>query len=126
MDEEQRNHLLRQLKQDLNSGVFNVADSRPQELQDISDLASESPELQNYLTTQALALSAAHKNLNTSKTDWQQRYQQFSEQRRWVMDAALTSEDKRKQLDQLYSEYFTSEERSKIDDYIASDALSSL
>ena len=121
LSKSERSDAVRRVKQDLNDGVFFVADASPQELSDITGLVDSAPELKDYLKLQALALSAAHKSSDANHSDWQQRYQQFDEQRRWVVEAAMVAEDKRKQLDRLYREFFSAEERAKIHDYIDPD-----
>lgn len=125
LTEKQKQRAIQRTQENLQSGVYFLGQTRPEELDEVNGLASPDSDMQHYLNQQALALGAARQELEDSgnELDWQQRYQSFAEQRRWILDAAMTDNDKISQMKQLMESQFTQAERSAIENYLPEQNL---
>lgn len=113
------------LQQELQDGVFYL-DSRTspeaQELrQQMSLLRSQgvSDDYAQYVQAQQLGLYTANAlpRTDTQRSDWEQRYEQFKQERQLVLTAGLAEVDKQAQLEQLLGQYFNAEELEAIRAY---------
>ncbi|MFC4260775.1 lipase secretion chaperone [Marinobacter lacisalsi] len=113
---EQRQQALTRLREDLHSGAL-LVDGKGTDA--VEKLRSErqkwesmglSDETQDYLKQQTLGLVAARDLAGTDTQDWQNRYDQFSQQRNTILNAGLTEDEKARQVESLMATYFTEEE----------------
>ncbi|GGY83679.1 hypothetical protein GCM10007071_33740 [Marinobacter zhanjiangensis] len=116
LDGEQRQQALSRLREDLHSGAL-LVDSEGTDA--VEKLRSErqswesmglSDKTQDYLEQQTLGLVAARDLTGTDARDWQNRYDQFSQQRDTILSAGLSEDEKARQVESLMDTYFTAEE----------------
>lgn len=113
------------LQRDLQNGVMYLgsrtspqAEALNQEMQSLRAQGASEDYLR-YVQQQQLGLYTANTlaRTPTEQRDWQLRYTQFLRDRQAILDAGLTEEDKKKQIETLLAQSFTSEELEAIRAY---------
>lgn len=116
LSREQRQEALTRLRDDLRSGALLVnsegtdaVENLRSERQDWQSMGL-SEDTRNYLEQQTLGLVAARDLTGSDRQDWQNRYDQFAQQRDTILAAGLTEDEKAQQVEGLMATYFTEEE----------------
>ena len=116
LSREQRQEALTRLRDDLRSGALLVnsegtdaVENLRSERQDWQSMGL-SEDTRNYLEQQTLGLVAARDLTGSDRQDWQNRYDQFAQQRNTILAAGLTEDEKAQQVEGLMATYFTEEE----------------
>lgn len=116
LSEEQRRQALDRARDDLRSGAL-LLDQQDSEVAD--DLRSKrqrweelglSDRTRSHLERQTLGLVAARDLVGSSREEWQNRYQQFEQERDSILRAGLAEDEKQRQIEALMDNHFTPEE----------------
>lgn len=116
LTKEQRQQALTELRDDLRSGVLLVNSEGTDAVENLRTERQswESMGLSNgtqaYLEQQTLGLVAARDLTGSDTQDWQNRFDQFSQQRDAILSAGLTENEKARQVEDLMGTYFSDEE----------------
>ncbi len=123
---EERAQRLQQVKADLENGLFFVDTRDESQLERLREDLSQwqqqslSAGTVDYLKYQTLGLLAAKQQLGSSAaaTDWQRRFDYFSQQRQAVLSAGLSAAQARAQIEALLAENFSPSEREAAGNFI--------
>lgn len=116
LSEEQRRQAMDRARDDLHSGALLLDQQDSKVAEDLRSKRQNWKELglsdrtRSYLERQTLGLVAARDLAGSSRDEWQNRYQQFEQERDSVLKAGLAEDEKQRQVEALVDTYFTPEE----------------